>query len=94
MSMGAGPQPAGSMFPAGTMVSRCVVPGGIDLVYWGPDLAAIQKVLEPRKCGSVADPTAETRCSVTSDGKCVDLAARGPGAAACCAGLTGGPQGK
>jgi hypothetical protein len=86
------PVEAGPMFPKGTMVSVVEVPGGRDLIFNGPDLAAVETALREHVAtcagqGTCASKTANT-CAVATSEKAVVLSVRGPDPEQCCLGLT------
>jgi hypothetical protein len=90
---------AGPMFPEGSMVTRIEVPDGVDCVFTGSDLSAIEKVLKEHvaKCGGKEAKSGPT-CSVVTGPKAVVLSVRGENAASCCMGLASetemsGPKG-
>jgi hypothetical protein len=95
------PVDAGAMFPKGTKVATVDVPGGRDLVFTGPDLAAVETVLKDHVAtcgasGTCANGQAGNTCAVTRNDKTVVLSVRGPNPEQCCLGMavTGSASGK
>jgi len=86
------PSPAPASFASGTMESHVEVPGGIDVIYTGPDLAAIDTMLQQRSRadGGPASKSGTTT-SVIDNGQCVDFTIRGWEANAIADGLIGPP---
>jgi hypothetical protein len=84
----AGPTAAGSMFPKGTMVSRAEVPGGMDLIFTGPDLAGIESALKAHaeQCNAGDGKTGST-CKVVAGPQEVVLSVRGDDPSGCCLGM-------
>jgi len=73
--------------PEGTQVQRTDVKGGIDLLFTGKDVPAIQAALESHiKACNGNEKSCGGQCTLKTTGEGVLLSVRGPHAEQCCAG--------
>ncbi len=79
---------ASTMFPEGTEVTKVSVDGGVDLIFTGKDLAAIEKALsEHAKACATDKQSCANKCTVTKTENSVVMAVRGESPESCCAGM-------
>ncbi len=80
-----------SVLPRGTQMKKVDVAGGIDLVFWGKNLGAIQTALTNHisQCSgrSATGTCLGQTCTMTVADNSVVLSIRGDNPQACCAGL-------
>jgi hypothetical protein len=81
---------ASTMFPEGTQVTKVAVDGGVDLIFTGRDLAAIEKALsEHAKACNTTDggKKCANKCSISKTDNGVVMSVRGESPESCCAGM-------
>ncbi len=80
-------------FPADTKVTRVVVPGGVDMIFTGSDLATIENAISTttNACNTAGRPgdCATRSCSVSRVGNSVVLSLRGENPEGCSAATMG-----